>query len=109
MSGRRKHERFAPGQPWDGTIKVLRDVIVQRGAGGSLVAIGQVPGVIGEHLTLDLAGGGHRVTCRVQVRESRPVIVDGSVRHRIQLDVLEGSRRPEVVPGLARISEAVAG
>ena len=109
MSGRRKHERYAPGQPWDGTIKVLRDVIVQREAGGSLVAIGQVPGVIGEYLTLDLAGAGHRVTCRVQVKESRPVIVDGSVRHRIQLDVLEGSRRPEQVPGAAQMAEAVAG
>ena len=99
MSGRRKHERFAPGQPWDGTIKVLRDVIVQREPGGSLVAIGQVPGVIGEQLILDLAGGGHRVTCRVQVRESRPVIVDGSVRHRIQLDVLEGRRQVEALAG----------
>jgi hypothetical protein len=109
MSGRRRHERFAPGQPWDGTIKVLRDVIVQREVGGRLVAIGQVPGVIGEHLTLDLAGGGHRVTCRVQVKESRPVIVDGSVKHRIQLDVLEGSRRPELLPGGSRAIEAVAG
>jgi hypothetical protein len=109
MSGRRKHERFAPGQAWNGTIKVLRDVIVQREASGSLVAIGQLPGVIGEQLTLDLAGGGHRVTCLVQVTESRPVIVDGSVRHRVQLDVLEGSRRPEQAPSAARMAEAAAG
>jgi len=109
MSGRRRHERFAPNQPWNGTIKVLRDVIVQREGGSALVAIGSVPGVIGEQLTLDLAGAGHLVTCRVQVSESRPVIVDGSVRHRIQLDVLEGHRRPELVPGGARLAGAVAG
>ena len=51
---------------------------------------------IGEELTLDLAGAGHLVTCRVRVRESRPVILEGRVRHRMRLEVLERSRRPEV-------------
>jgi hypothetical protein len=97
MSGRRRHERFAPAQPWDGALKVLRDVIVQEDALGGLVAIGQAPGVIGEQMTLDLAGGGHVVTFTVRVRESRPVILDGSLRHRIRLDVLERTRRPEEI------------
>jgi hypothetical protein len=35
------------------------------------------------------------VTCRVRVRESRPVILEGRVRHRVRLEVLERSRRPE--------------
>lgn len=110
MSGRRRHERFAPAQPWDGAMQVLRDVIVQRDGDAGLVAIGQVPGVVGEQLTLDLAGGGHIVTCRVQVEESRPVILDGSVRHRIRLEILEGQRRPEVVAGaLGQMHEALVG
>lgn len=95
MSGRRKHERFAPAQPWDGALKVLRDVIVQEDPGGGLVAIGQSPGVIGESLTLDLAGAGQVVTFKVCVQESRPVILEGSVRHRLRLAVLERSRRQE--------------
>ena len=95
MSGRRKHERFAPAQPWDGALKVLRDVIVQEDPGGGLVAIGQTPGVIGEYLTLDLAGAGHLVTFKVRVQESRLVILDGNVRHRLRLEVLERSRRQE--------------
>jgi hypothetical protein len=94
MSGRRQHERFQPGQPWDGTLRVMRDVIVQEAA-GELVTIGQSPAAIGEVLTLDLAGGGHVVTCRVRVRESRPVIVNGHVRHRVRLELLERSRQVE--------------
>ena len=94
MAGRRQHERFQPGQPWDGLLKVMRDVIVQEEA-GDLVTIGHAPAAVGEELTLDLAGGGHMVTCRVRVRESRPVILEGRVRHRVRLEVLERSRRPE--------------
>lgn len=109
MAGRRRHERFAPAQPWDGALKVLRDVIVQR-EGESLVAIGQLPGVIGEQLTLDVAGGGHVVTCRVRVEESRPVILDGSVRHRIRLGILEGRRRREAgVAAALQVHEALVG
>lgn len=95
MSGRRRHERFAPAQPWDGALKVLRDVIVQEDRTGGLVAIGQAPGVIGEQMTLDLAGAGYVVTFKVRVQESRPVILDGNVRHRVRLEVLDRLRRPE--------------
>lgn len=95
MSGRRRHERFAPAQPWDGALKVLRDVIVQEELDGGLVAFGQAPGVVGEQLTLDMAGGGYVVTLAVRVRESRPVILEGRVRHRVRLEVLDRSRRPE--------------
>jgi hypothetical protein len=95
MSSRRRHERFAPAQPWDGALKVLRDVIVQEEPDGGLIVFGQAPGVVGERLTLDVAGGGHVVTLAVRVRESRPVILEGRVRHRVRLEVLERTRRPE--------------
>ena len=106
MSGRRKHERFAPAQPWDGALTLLRDVIVQEDASGGVVTFGQAPGVLGEELTLDIAGAGHVVTLKVRVQESRPVILEGHVRHRVRLEVLTRSRRPEVpdstlVPELA--------
>ena len=75
-------------------MRVMRDVIVQSDANG-LIAIGQAPGTVGEVLTLDLAGAGHLVTCRVRVRESRPVILNGRVRHRVCLEVLDRSQRVE--------------
>lgn len=96
MSGRRRHERFAPAQPWDGALRVLRDVIVQVDPAGGLVTIGQAPGVLGEQMTLDVAGAGSVVTLKVKVQESRPVILEGNLRHRVRLEVLERSRRPEV-------------
>ena len=78
-----------PPKSWDGAVRILRDVIVQAEPDGRLTALGDAPGVTGEELALELAGGGHSVSLRVQVLESRPVILDGGVRHRIQLEILE--------------------
>ena len=102
MSGRRRHERFQPAQPWDGTFRLMRDVIVQED-GDDLVTIGHAPAAIGEVLTLDLAGAGQLITCRVRVLESRPVILEGRVRYRMRLEVLERSRRPEAVADSAGV------
>ena len=107
MSGRRRHERFAPAQPWDGALKVLRDVIVQEDADGGLISIGQAPGVIGEQMTLDVAGAGHVVTLKVRVQESRPVLLDGQLRHRLRLEVLERSRRREAADESLAVGAAV--
>jgi hypothetical protein len=85
MSGRRSHPRFAVTSPWQGTLRVLRDVIVDRGSGNELVAISQAAGITGEVLTLDLIGGGLTAGMKVTVLESRPVIISGAVRHRIRL------------------------
>ena len=38
MSGRRRHDRFQPAQPWDGTFRLMRDVIVQED--GTLIPVG---------------------------------------------------------------------
>ena len=75
MSGRRRYDRFQPGGPWEGRLRVLRDVVLQVEPGGSLLAVGHAPGVAGEALHLDVV-------------ESRPVIIDGGVRHRMRLRVL---------------------
>jgi len=67
---------------------VLQDVIVQLEPVGRLVAFGHLPGVVGEVVRLDLSGGGHTISLEVRVGESRPVIVDGGVRHRLLFDVV---------------------
>ncbi len=97
MSGRRRHERFRPGRPWDGRLNVLRDVHVQAGTDGHLTALAHTPGVVGEELRLDLAGGSRVLTLRVRVVESRPVILSGGLRHQVRLQVLGenvGEREP---------------
>jgi hypothetical protein len=93
-SGRRRHERFSPAQPWNGSVAVMRDVIVQvdHDHENRLVAFGGAAGVVGEVMRLDLSGGGDVLALDVEVLGSRPVMLGGSVRHRVQLGVLEHAR-----------------
>jgi hypothetical protein len=86
--------RFSVSNPWGGVIRTLRDVVVQRTGPYECVAIAHAPGVVGETLRLDLLGGGQVLALDVRVIESRPVIVDGTVRHRVRLAV--PTRIPEV-------------
>lgn len=88
-SGRRRHERFAPAHPWEGSLSVLRDVVVHREAQGALVAFGGSPGIVGEELTLNVSGAGREAVVRVRVGESRPVMLEGSVWYRLRLDVVD--------------------
>jgi hypothetical protein len=89
MSGRRSHPRFAVATPWDGSMRVLRDVVVDRVNREELLVISQAPAIAGEEMSLDLVGGGTMMELRVRVIESRPVIIDGAVRHRIRLNVVQ--------------------
>lgn len=85
MTGRRSHTRFVVASPWSGVIRVLRDAVVNRTDRNELLAITHTAAVAGEELTLDLMSGGQDVAIKVQVLESRPVMVDGAVRHRVRL------------------------
>ncbi len=71
-------------------MRVLRDVVIHRTEANELQAFSHVPAVAGEEMTLDLMGAGETVGLRVKVVDSRPVMVEGSVRHRIRLLVVEG-------------------
>jgi hypothetical protein len=117
MSGRRSHPRFAVANPWNGAIKLLSDIVVNRTEQHELLAISNSAAVVGEELSLDLFGGGQNIAMKVRVLESRPVIVDGTVRHRVRLGlpaVLRdaSSLRPAVSdtvtfePAAQRVAEA---
>ena len=75
MAGRRSHPRFAVANPWEGAVRILRDVVVDRTSRDEVMAVSQAPGVLGETMTLDLMGGGMTLGLRVKVIESRPVII----------------------------------
>ena len=96
MSGRRSHPRFAVATPWDGAMRVLRDVVVDRVSREELLVISQAPAIAGEEMTLDLVGAGATMELRVRVIESRPVIIEGTVRHRIRLNVMQSGGEMEV-------------
>ena len=94
MSGRRSYPRFNIMPSPEGVLSVVRDVTVQRADRDEFLVIGRAAGVVGEVLTIELADGTERSGARVQVVDSVPVIVDGSVRHRLRL------RRVPEVPGM---------
>jgi uncharacterized lipoprotein YbaY len=117
MSGRRSHPRFAVASPWSGAIRILRDVVIDRTERDELLAVSNVAAVAGEMLSLDLIGGGQNVAIKVRVIDSRPVIIDGTVRHRVRLALPEAeleerlsdttiAGRPAVQSLNARVAEA---
>ena len=115
MSGRRSHPRFMVATPWDGAMRVLRDVVIQRTDRDQLQAVSHVPAIAGEEMTLDLMGAGTTLGLKVRVLDSRPVMVEGAVRHRIRLALLnadddasvERESRVKAFPAGAATAEAV--
>ena len=85
MSGRRSHPRFAVATPWEGAMRVLRDVVISRADSEAVHAVSQVPAVVGEEMTLDVMGAGAVMAMRVKVVESKPLMVQGVVRHQVTL------------------------
>jgi hypothetical protein len=69
-------------------MRVLKDVVIHRTDSEELLAVSRTPGIVGEEMTLDVMGAGASLGLRVRVLESRPVIVDGAVCHRIRLALL---------------------
>jgi hypothetical protein len=69
-------------------MRVLRDVVVDRVDREELMAVSHAPAIAGEDMSLDLVGAGKAIELRVRVLDSRPVIIEGAVRHRIRLAVL---------------------
>ena len=89
MLGRRSHERFSVAPPVEGTLRVFQDVMIHRTHEGDLVALASEAGIVGELLTLDESHGADMETVIVRVVESRPVVMEGAIRHRLRLEPYE--------------------
>ena len=85
MFGRRGYQRFAiPGSP-EGTLRVLRDAIVERVVRSQhqVIVLSRHAAVIGDAVTLEF--GERRSALPVRVVSSQLLPVAGTVRHRISL------------------------
>jgi hypothetical protein len=80
---------------------VLRDAVVNRSEAKELLAVTHAAAVTGEELTLDLMSEGQTVAVKVRVLESRPVMVDGAVRHRVRLALPAPTAEQGVIDGQA--------
>ena len=94
MSGRRSHVRFAVVRAPQGVLRVMHDVIVEQATSGEVVAISREPGVFGEPVVIEFPAAEPAGEMRAQVIESHPVVVDGTVRHRLRLQALGAGLPP---------------
>jgi hypothetical protein len=74
--------------PWEATLRVPGDVIVDRYDEDEVWVVSSSPAHRDELLTLELTGSGPPVTTKVRVVDSVPVLRDGTVRHRLQLAIV---------------------
>ena len=91
---RRRFTRYTIEAAPPATLRVLRDASVQRVTDREVVVLSTVPGVLSEAIAIDIPGAGGHGRCRLAVRiaESRPVVVNGTVRYRLRMTVLRRSR-----------------
>ena len=68
-------------------MRVLRDAVIERVDHQELVALSQTPAVIGDEMFLELFSGHGCLALQVRVLNSRPVVIAGSVRHRLRVAV----------------------
>jgi hypothetical protein len=84
------------GQPWEGRLRVLRDVTVLDTADErSVEFVSGVPGVPGEVVTLELSGARTLLSLVGCVTDSRPVVLEGVVQHAIRMLVVDEGRQSE--------------
>lgn len=69
-------------------LRISRDVVVKHTTPLEYVAVSGQPGVPGDVLTVAFAEGNGHQSEVVQVVASRPVVVDGVVKHELQLSRL---------------------
>jgi hypothetical protein len=71
----------------EGVLRLARDIGLHERTDGDWTAISREPGVIGDIVRVDLLN--EAVTVAARVVESRPMVTEGAVRHRLWLRKLE--------------------
>ena len=90
MPGRRRDQRFTLSVPWEGSLRVPANVVIERYGEKEVSVMSAAPAHRDEMLTLDATGSEPPVTMNVRVTSSVPVLVDGVVRHRLRLAIVDG-------------------
>ena len=90
MLGRRSYPRCVIPASLEGVLSVSRDVVVGTPDTRQVTVVSREAGVPGERGQLTLTGV-NAGSVPVRVSSSRPVVIDGSIRHVLQLKlVLDG-------------------
>jgi hypothetical protein len=78
--------RFTITPASDGVLRILYDVAVQEWAPNEVVAISREPGIVGEVIALQIMDSHGTMHTAARIAESRPLVADGAVRHRLRLE-----------------------
>src|ERR1700722_4934817 len=89
MTDRRRNARFSVHTGWEGQLRTLEDVVVESHTPDSVWVISRTPATPGERFMLHLTDSGPPVLLRVRAAESRPILVEGVIRNRVHLVVVE--------------------
>jgi hypothetical protein len=95
MSGRRSHQRFEVSPSSHGTLRVNRDIVVKQVERGELHVISREPGVRDERMLVQFPDEDPDAAVRVRVLDSKPIVVQGAVRHLLRLHVIGASGRAD--------------
>lgn len=91
MLGRRSHPRCVVPASLEGVLCVSRDVVVRETDTRQVTVVSREPGVPGERGQLTVPDSNVQ-NIPVRVAASRLVVLDGSIRHLLELKlVLEGA------------------
>ena len=87
MLGRRSHPRCVIAASVEGVLRVSRDVLVRARDHEHVTVVSREPGVPGERgqLTTPMLNAE---SLGVRLCTSRPIVMDGSVRHELQLKLV---------------------
>lgn len=96
---RRAYPRFSVTPASEGVVRVLHDVVVQHSTEREVVVISHEPGVTQATLQIEFPDRDAQQPQQlsVRVKESKPLLVNGAVRHRIVLRVVDANHEMEAV------------
>jgi hypothetical protein len=89
MPARRRESRYRLSRPFDGSFLSFQEVDIERRTEREVFALSDTPVRSGERLRLDVFGPGPRSTVHVQLAKTTPIIVGGSLRYRLCLEIVD--------------------
>jgi hypothetical protein len=95
MLGRRSHPRCVIPASVEGVLNVSRDVLVRARDSDHVTVVSREPGVPGERGQLTTPAASAE-SVAVRVLSSRPIVMDGAVRHVLRLKLIV-ERVPDVL------------
>ena len=107
MGDRRRHQRFVMSDACEGTFQLLEDVSIEEVTAEELLLLSAAPARPGEVVSVEIPGetGNGNAVFKGHVAESRPVMTDGTMRHRIVVKMSAADQAPEFEEALAKDQE----